>query len=223
MSIKVLNLLTSAIGELGNELYGYISHHNELYDIHVINTILIAKRAEEALDKWVDTMVAPTQSVGTFLDISDLARAIYIGLIGYTWKGGEVTVYDGKWHTGGFSAGMIKIPKIGGKSNYEETFVLDYFDELSSTPFDTYGEWSEQKNLNRQRPRTLIMFSDGGTAHWAVELKNTDTPINEMSLEEFTELLKDRNDRSDVITAIKDLRKVLKQRHYMKLLKKGDD
>jgi hypothetical protein len=67
------------------------------------------------------------------------------------------------------------------------------------------------------------MFAKNGVAHWAVELFTSDTPIRKMSLEEFTELLRNRSDNGDLKTAIKDLRKVLKQRSFTKLLKKGDE
>lgn len=198
--------------------YGTITRDSDRYDLECMSAIKIVRKAEEAFDKWAETAAAPTQNIGSFFYVPDAARTVYIALVGSTWDAGEVTCYRGKWYTTGFSAIRMEIPTLDVN---EEAFIVDYFDESDLNIYDDLSEWMDRRKTGR--PRTLIMFSKNGVAHWAVELLSSDTPIKEMSLKEFTELLINRSDRGDVITAMKDLRKVLKQRHYMKLLKKGDD
>jgi len=220
----VENIIKTIVNGMATELvfrarsaYGSIVRDSDRYDFDSMSAIKIMKKAEEAFDKWVKTSNAPTQSIGAFFDVTDAAREVYINLVGSTWVASEVC-YRGKWYSGGFSAIRMEIPTMDVK---EEAFIIDYFDNDDLMAFDDLSDYLEHRRTIR--PRTLIMFAKNGVAHWAVELLTSDTPIRKMSLEEFTELLRNRSDNSDVKTAIKDLRKVLKQRSFMKLLKKGDE
>ena len=219
------NIIKTIVNGMATELvfrarsaYGSIVRDSDRYDFYSMSAIKIIKKAEEAFDKWVETADAPSQSIGAFFDVTDAAREVYINLVGSTWDASEVTCYMGKWYPAGFSVIRMEIPTMDVK---EEAFIIDYFDNYDLIAFDDLSEYLEHRRIIR--PRTLIMFAKNGVAHWAVELLTSDTPIKKMSLEEFTELLRNRSDSGDIKTAIKDLRKVLKQRSFTKLLKKGGE